>query len=367
MSGETKGLELSAACSLGQVRRVKDNHYYAGTPHANRALDLYLPGVKQADTDMSSTTTTTTTGDSNAAVAGTALQATLSSRHPVVVYVHGGAWITGDRADYDFIGEALAQRGIVTAIAGYRLSPKQGSIDPACFHPMHLQDIIDAVAWVGSPASSSLLGYTPESVVLVGHSAGAQLSAMLSLMQSASSSASASASNSDSLQVVLPTIAGVVGIEGIYSLPDLARTHPAYVPWFIERAFSTDPSVWHAASPTEVATAQLLASSAITTTAATHATSNNSSSNGSSNDHSSSSSSALASNNTISSHHHLPRYLLIHSPEDELVACEQTDRYASVLHRLGVSVEVCNDILGTHDAVLSNSLLHDKIAAFVKS
>ncbi|KAH6568308.1 hypothetical protein BASA62_005553 [Batrachochytrium salamandrivorans] len=281
MSGETKGLELSAACSLGQVRRVKDNHYYAGTPHANRALDLYLPGVKQADTDMSSTTTTTT-------------------------YY----W-----ADYDFIGEALAQRGIVTAIAGYRLSPKQGSIDPACFHPMHLQDIIDAVAWV-----------------------------------------------------VLPTIAGVVGIEGIYSLPDLARTHPAYVPWFIERAFSTDPSVWHAASPTEVATAQLLASSAITTTAATHATSNNSSSNGSSNDHSSSSSSALASNNTISSHHHhLPRYLLIHSPEDELVACEQTDRYASVLHRLSVSVEVCNDILGTHDAVLSNSLLHDKIAAFVKS
>ncbi|KAH6579088.1 hypothetical protein BASA60_003400 [Batrachochytrium salamandrivorans] len=61
MSGETKGLELSAACSLGQVRRVKDNHYYAGTPHANRALDLYLPGVKQEDTDMDSTTTTTTT------------------------------------------------------------------------------------------------------------------------------------------------------------------------------------------------------------------------------------------------------------------------------------------------------------------
>ncbi|KAH6579087.1 hypothetical protein BASA60_003399 [Batrachochytrium salamandrivorans] len=227
---------------------------------------------------------------------------------------------------------------------------------------MHLQDIIDAVASVGSPASSSLLGYTPESVVLVGHSAGAQLSAMLSLMQSASSSSSASASNSDSLQVVLPTIVGVVGIEGIYSLPDLARTHPAYVPWFIERAFSTDPSVWHAASPTEVATAQLLASSAITTTAATHATSN------SSNNDYSSSSSGLASNNTISSHHHhLPRYLLIHSPEDELVACEQTDRYASVLHRLSVSVEVCNDILGTHDAVLSNSLLHDKIAAFVKS
>ncbi|KAJ1339985.1 hypothetical protein BSLG_005420 [Batrachochytrium salamandrivorans] len=336
MSGETKGLELSAACSLGQVRRVKDNHYYAGTPHANRALDLYLPGVKQEDTDMDSTTTTTTTttnttGDSNVAVAGTALQATLSSRHPVVVYVHGGAWITGDRADYDFIGEALAQRGIVAAIAGYRLSPKQGSIDPACFHPMHLQDIIDAVASVGSPASSSLLGYTPESVVLVGHSAGAQLSAMLSLMQSASSSSSASASNSDSLQVVLPTIVGVVGIEGIYSLPDLARTHPAYVPWFIERAFSTDPSVWHAASPTEVATAQLLASSAITTTAATHATSN------SSNNDYSSSSSGLASNNTISSHHHhLPRYLLIHSPEDELVACEQTDRYASVLHRLSV-------------------------------
>ncbi|KAH6568719.1 hypothetical protein BASA62_005319 [Batrachochytrium salamandrivorans] len=137
--------------------------------------------------------------------------------HPVVVYVHGGAWITGDRADYDFIGEALAQRGIVAAIAGYRLSPKQGSIDPACFHPMHLQDIIDAVASVGSPASSSLLGIYSR-VCCSSWSLCWCSTVCDAVIDAVCIFSTASASNADSLQVVLPTIVGVVGIEGIYSL-----------------------------------------------------------------------------------------------------------------------------------------------------
>ena len=42
---------------------------------------------------------------------------------PVVVFFYGGTWRNGDRADYAFVGEALASRGIITVIPDYRLYP----------------------------------------------------------------------------------------------------------------------------------------------------------------------------------------------------------------------------------------------------
>ena len=43
---------------------------------------------------------------------------------PVVVFFYGGTWNQGDRAEYRFVGEALAARGILTLIADYRLYPE---------------------------------------------------------------------------------------------------------------------------------------------------------------------------------------------------------------------------------------------------
>ena len=42
---------------------------------------------------------------------------------PMVVFFYGGSWSSGDRADYRFVGEALAARGIAVVVADYRLSP----------------------------------------------------------------------------------------------------------------------------------------------------------------------------------------------------------------------------------------------------
>ena len=36
--------------------------------------------------------------------------------YPVVMFFYGGTWTSGSRADYRFVGEALASRGIVTII-----------------------------------------------------------------------------------------------------------------------------------------------------------------------------------------------------------------------------------------------------------
>jgi acetyl esterase/lipase len=43
---------------------------------------------------------------------------------PVVVFIYGGSWNRGERADYRFVGEALASRGVLALVVDYRLYPQ---------------------------------------------------------------------------------------------------------------------------------------------------------------------------------------------------------------------------------------------------
>ena len=91
---------------------------------------------------------------------------------PMVVFFYGGSWSSGDRADYRFVGEALASRGIVTVVADYRLSPQVR-------YPVFLQDSALAVQWAFEHAQH--YGASPARVFVMGHSAGAYNAAMLAL------------------------------------------------------------------------------------------------------------------------------------------------------------------------------------------
>ncbi len=91
---------------------------------------------------------------------------------PVVVFFYGGGWDTGDKADYAFVGKALASRGYVAVIPDYRLYPEVR-------YPAFLQDSALAVAWAKAHAAE--YGGDPGRMVLMGHSAGAYNAAMLAL------------------------------------------------------------------------------------------------------------------------------------------------------------------------------------------
>ena len=47
-----------------------------------------------------------------------------SVQAPVVVFVHGGAWVSRSKATYKSLGEALAQQGYCAAVVDYELAPK---------------------------------------------------------------------------------------------------------------------------------------------------------------------------------------------------------------------------------------------------
>jgi acetyl esterase/lipase len=90
----------------------------------------------------------------------------------VVIFYYGGSWHSGRRQDYRFVAQALTSRGFVAVIPDYRLFPE------AKF-PAFIEDGAAAFAWVRNNISS--FGGNPESLFVMGHSAGAYIAAMLSL------------------------------------------------------------------------------------------------------------------------------------------------------------------------------------------
>ncbi|WP_372863656.1 alpha/beta hydrolase [Spongiibacter sp.] len=91
---------------------------------------------------------------------------------PVVMFIHGGYWSDGERADYRFVGEALAQRGYLAAIISYRLYPEVR-------FPAFIDDAATALATLRRIAAD--YGGDPQRIFIGGHSAGAHSAVMLAL------------------------------------------------------------------------------------------------------------------------------------------------------------------------------------------
>jgi acetyl esterase/lipase len=83
---------------------------------------------------------------------------------PVVVFFYGGSWDSGSKADYGWVGDALARQGYVAVLPDYRVYPRAR-------WPIFLQDSALAVRWARDHAGT--YGGDASRLVLMGHSAGA--------------------------------------------------------------------------------------------------------------------------------------------------------------------------------------------------
>jgi acetyl esterase/lipase len=92
----------------------------------------------------------------------------------LVVFFYGGGWNSGDKAEYRFVGAALAAAGIVTVIPNYTLYPE------ARF-PQFMRDAATAVAFARAHAHD--WGADPARLFVMGHSAGAHIAVLLALDQ----------------------------------------------------------------------------------------------------------------------------------------------------------------------------------------
>ena len=89
---------------------------------------------------------------------------------PVVFWIHGGGWQTGDKTDVQVKPRAFMDRGFVFVSTNYRLLPQvdMGTI---------VRDVAGAIRWVHDHITE--YGGDPQRLFVMGHSAGAQLAALI--------------------------------------------------------------------------------------------------------------------------------------------------------------------------------------------
>jgi arylformamidase len=89
---------------------------------------------------------------------------------PVVFWIHGGGWQTGDKSSVQTKPQAFVDRRIVFVSTNYRLLPnvEMGGIN---------RDIAKSIRWVHDHIADH--GGDPKQLLVMGHSAGAQLAALI--------------------------------------------------------------------------------------------------------------------------------------------------------------------------------------------
>ncbi|TNE48042.1 MAG: alpha/beta hydrolase [Deltaproteobacteria bacterium] len=167
---------------------------------------------------------------------------TENDRLPVLLQVHGGAWIVGKRSEQARpLMRLLAKKGWLCVSIGYRLSP-------FFQFPQHLLDCKSALVWIRENIAS--YGGDPDFVAVTGESAGGHLSLLLAMTANDPALQPGKESVDTSVQALVP----------FYAAYDIQQRHSPHhrqvlkrmVQWRIMPGTLDEfPEVWRLASPLE--------------------------------------------------------------------------------------------------------------------
>jgi acetyl esterase/lipase len=131
----------------------------------------------------------------------------------VVVFYYGGAWRSGSRSYYRFLGQALTREGVIVVVPDYRVYPE------ARF-PGFVEDGALALRWVEDNIAG--FGGDVDDIWLMGHSAGAHIAALLITDERYLAAEG----------IGRDRIRGFVGLAGPYAIDPLRyrTTRPAFAP-----------------------------------------------------------------------------------------------------------------------------------------
>ncbi len=150
---------------------------------------------------------------------------------PVLIFIHGGSWKSGNKEIYDFLGSRMARKSVVTVIIDYPLAPANQ------IQSMELA-AIQAVIWTKNHIAN--YGGDSDQIFISGHSAGGHLAALMATKEV-----------DFLLSEMENPLKGAILID-----PAGLDMH-----WFLQEtkgtdegnkylgAFTEDPEVWKAASP----------------------------------------------------------------------------------------------------------------------
>jgi acetyl esterase/lipase len=127
-----------AFVSAAQAEIVKSNIPYAEPANERQMLDVYAPD---------------------------------NARNlPVVFWIHGGGWQAGDKTSVQLKPKTFVEKGFVFVSTNYRLLP---NVDMGTI----FRDVAKSMHWVHDHIAE--YGGDPQRILVMGHSAGAQLAALM--------------------------------------------------------------------------------------------------------------------------------------------------------------------------------------------
>jgi acetyl esterase/lipase len=150
---------------------------------------------------------------------------------PVMVYVHGGAWVTGDKSRVHRKDDFFLDRGYVFISVNYSLVP-QATVE------RQLEEIDAAIGYI--VANVAQAGGNPNNISLMGHSAGAHLVTMTALRP---------LTNAQALLARGGLRAVISNDTRSYNIPRIARESGGSLEKTFGRPFGADPARWAALSP----------------------------------------------------------------------------------------------------------------------
>jgi acetyl esterase/lipase len=201
--GQIKLIDVGNVPTPNSVDEIRGIEYGKGGEHRLQ-LDLYLPKGRTKAT-------------------------------PAIIFIHGGAWKSGQRSDMKFYCIKFAERGYVTATVTYRLTGQAPF--PAAVH-----DVKCAVRWLR--ANAARYQVDPERIVASGNSAGGHLSMMIGYSDDLS--LEGSGGNGD----VSSRVCAVVNFYGPTDLTtDFAKKQGVLLDFMGGRAFDEAPDAYKLASP----------------------------------------------------------------------------------------------------------------------
>jgi acetyl esterase/lipase len=159
----------------------------------------------------------------------------LDKRVPGLIFIHGGGWKGGKRADYRVYTIDFAKRGYVVATITYRLAQE------AKF-PAALEDVKCAVRWMRSHADE--LHVDPQRIAVLGGSAGGHLALMVGYTSDKSEW-----EGQGGHAGVSSAVQAVVDLYGPTDLDTPLGQSSDLVSNFLGKSYAEAPELYRAASP----------------------------------------------------------------------------------------------------------------------
>ncbi|MDO8337881.1 MAG: alpha/beta hydrolase [Microcella sp.] len=220
---------------------------------------------------------------------------------PAVLAVHGGSWARGDKSHptWRTICQWLASSGFVGVSVNYRLAPAHP-------YPAAADDVTAAIAWAQDASVAAEHGIDPESIALLGGSAGGNLVSLVGLRSVAS----------DRIEAV----DAVVTLSAPLDLTVGSAANPVFEPSMLDYLACADRADCAAAIEASPQFAIVRGG---------------------------------------------PDFLVVHGTEEELIPVGQATPFALALREAGIRVELALIESSAHSVGLLDDALAERIAVFL--